>query len=205
MSDLRVLVVALDPLARMGLTALLDGQAGCEVVGQAAPDDELPYDSFDVIVWDVGWDPAAALEALRAMLAEQAVPILILLPDESRAIEIWGAGGRALLMRDTSGERIAAALTGLIEGLVILDPLLADALLPAADSASVSLVEDLTPREREVLQLMAQGLANRAIALHLGISEHTVKFHVNAILSKLGAQSRTDAVVRASRLGLIIL
>jgi two-component system nitrate/nitrite response regulator NarL len=66
-------------------------------------------------------------------------------------------------------------------------------------------VEDLTPRELEVLQLLAEGLPNKAIGLRLSISEHTVKFHVNAILGKLGAQSRTDAVVRATRLGLIIL
>jgi two-component system nitrate/nitrite response regulator NarL len=206
MSDLRVLVVAADPLARMGLMALLDDQPGCEVVGQAAPDDDLPYDRFDVVVWDMGWDPSPAmLEALRAELAGAAVPVLVLLPDETRALEVWHAGGRGLLMRDAGGERIAAGLTALTEGLVVLDPPLAEALLPVAESAAVAPVEDLTPREREVLQLMAQGLANRAIAYHLGISEHTVKFHVNAILSKLGAQSRTDAVVRASRLGLIIL
>ena len=63
----------------------------------------------------------------------------------------------------------------------------------------------LTPREREVLQLLAEGLANKAIAQRLAISEHTVKFHVNAIMSKLGAQSRTAAVVQATRLGLIML
>jgi DNA-binding NarL/FixJ family response regulator len=66
-------------------------------------------------------------------------------------------------------------------------------------------VEDLTPRELEVLGLLAEGLPNKAIGLRLGISEHTVKFHVNAVLGKLGAQSRTEAVVRATRLGLILL
>ena len=63
----------------------------------------------------------------------------------------------------------------------------------------------MTPRELEVLQLLAEGLANKAIALQLDISEHTVKYHVNAIMSKLNAQSRTEAVVRAARLGLIAL
>jgi DNA-binding NarL/FixJ family response regulator len=66
-------------------------------------------------------------------------------------------------------------------------------------------VEPLTAREREVLQLMAQGMANKSIARELAISEHTVKFHVNAILSKFGAQSRTEAVVIASRAGLVLL
>ena len=66
-------------------------------------------------------------------------------------------------------------------------------------------MEDLTPREREVLRLLAEGLPNKAIARQLGISEHTVKFHVNAILGKLAVASRTEAVVRATRLGLIPL
>jgi len=66
-------------------------------------------------------------------------------------------------------------------------------------------VEDLTAREMEVLQLMAAGLANKAIAQQLAISEHTIKFHVNAILGKLGAHTRTEAVTRAARLGLIVL
>jgi DNA-binding NarL/FixJ family response regulator len=69
----------------------------------------------------------------------------------------------------------------------------------------MSSAEVLTPREQEVLQLLAEGLPNKTIADRLYISEHTVKFHVNAILSKLGAQSRTEAVVRATRLGLLLL
>jgi DNA-binding NarL/FixJ family response regulator len=67
------------------------------------------------------------------------------------------------------------------------------------------MAEELTPRELEVLQQLAEGLANKAIAQRLGISEHTVKFHVNAIMGKLGVQSRTAAVVRATRLGLVVL
>jgi DNA-binding NarL/FixJ family response regulator len=73
------------------------------------------------------------------------------------------------------------------------------------DNSGEPLIEDLTGREREVLGLMAEGMSNKTIALRLEISEHTVKFHVNAILRKLGAQSRTEAVVRATRLGLILL
>jgi two-component system nitrate/nitrite response regulator NarL len=90
-------------------------------------------------------------------------------------------------------------------GLIVLDPALAGAVLSARETSPDRLVEELTPRELEVLQLLAEGLPNKAIGLRLEISEHTVKFHVNAILGKLGAQSRTEAVVRASRLGLIIL
>jgi DNA-binding NarL/FixJ family response regulator len=88
--------------------------------------------------------------------------------------------------------------------LVVFDPSLALEPSPARDP-SLTLVEDLTPRETEVLQLLADGLTNKAIAQRLGISDHTVKFHVNSVLGKLGAQSRTEAVVRASRLGLLLL
>ncbi|MGH2536960.1 MAG: response regulator transcription factor, partial [Candidatus Promineifilaceae bacterium] len=86
----------------------------------------------------------------------------------------------------------------------IVEPEFLGALRPAAPLEEPPL-EPLTPRELEVLGLLAEGLTNKAIALRLGISEHTVKFHLNAILSKLGAQSRTAAVVRATRLGLIPL
>ena len=76
---------------------------------------------------------------------------------------------------------------------------------PASELAADTLFDDLTPREKEVLQLVAEGLTNKAIAQQLAISEHTVKFHVNAIMGKMNAQSRTEAVVRATRLGLISL
>jgi DNA-binding NarL/FixJ family response regulator len=78
-------------------------------------------------------------------------------------------------------------------------------LAPATPLPEPLLVEELTPRELEVLRLLAEGLSNKAIAQQLDISDHTVKFHVNAIMSKLGAQSRTAAVVQATRLGLIVL
>jgi DNA-binding NarL/FixJ family response regulator len=89
--------------------------------------------------------------------------------------------------------------------LVVIDPALCGAVMPSGEPSPEAPTEALTPRELDVLQLMAEGLANKAIAQKLGISDHTVKFHVNAIMSKLNAQSRTEAVVRATRLGLIIL
>jgi DNA-binding NarL/FixJ family response regulator len=133
------------------------------------------------------------------------LPVVALLADESLAAEAWLAGVRGLLTREADAEALVAALQAVVQGLAAIDPTLAAALLPTRERESEALVEPLTPREEEVLQLLADGLANRAIALQLGISEHTVKFHVNAILGKLGAQSRTEAVVRATRLGLIIL
>jgi DNA-binding NarL/FixJ family response regulator len=216
MSDVRVLIVADDPLARAGLAALLAAQPGCVVVGQVGEEAHLPAARQvyrpDVVLWDVGWDRApststpavAGLEHLEE-LAEAGLPAVVLLADEAQAAEARLAGARGLFLRDTGAERLAAALAAVAQGLVVLDPSLAASLLASRDPSSSTLVEDLTPREQEVLRLLAEGLPNKAIALRLGISEHTVKFHVNAVLGKLGAQSRTEAVVRATRLGLILL
>jgi DNA-binding NarL/FixJ family response regulator len=89
--------------------------------------------------------------------------------------------------------------------LVVLDATLAAALFPVHHVATAPIANPLTPRETEVLQLVAAGLPNKTIADRLRISEHTVKFHINAIMGKLGAQSRTEAVVRATQQGLILL
>jgi DNA-binding NarL/FixJ family response regulator len=91
----------------------------------------------------------------------------------------------------------------MIQGLMVLDPTLVSALPLVTDRSIEAPVEPLTTREEQVLQQLAEGLSNRSIAQRLQISEHTVKFHINAILGKLGAQSRTEAVARAARLGLI--
>jgi two-component system nitrate/nitrite response regulator NarL len=211
MDEIRILIVASDPLARAGLAALLDGRAECKIVGQVAPEGNLAemVDVYrpDAVVWDLGWGRGAELEDAEPLADLEGIqtPILILLADESRAPEAWAAGVRGLLSREAPAEVLAASLGAMVLGLVVLDPALAPGLLAPREGASGTLAEELTPRELEVLQLLADGLPNKAIAHRLGISDHTVNFHVNAILGKLGAQSRTDAVVRAARLGLLIL
>lgn len=214
MDDLRVLIVADDPLARAGLAALLADQERCQVVGQVAHQADLLAEidaAFpDVVLWDLGWEGGESLERL-AELADDLPPVMVLLPGAARAegdaATAWGAGARGLLLRNAGAGRVLAGLSALVHGLVVLDPeLAAEMLLPDQGlETPMSLVEDLTAREMEVLQLLAEGLPNKAIARRLGISDHTVKFHVNAILGKLGAQSRTAAVVRATRAGLILL
>lgn len=208
MADLRVLIVADDPLARAGLATLLAGQPGCTVVGRVAGDAGLPdeVEAYrpDVIMWDLGWNPTLALERL-ADVKEMELPIVALLPDEAHAVEARTAGARGLLLREADTPKLLAALSAVAQGLVTIDPTLTGALLSTGEADRVALAEALTPRELEVLQLLAEGLPNKTIAHQLNISEHTVKFHVNAILGKLGAQSRTEAVVRATRLGLILL
>src|SRR5919202_4753118 len=222
MPDLRVLIVADDPLVRTGLALLLAPQPGSTVVGQTAGDADvlagLRLYHPDIVVWDFGWQstlsapPArpeqgeseTALEHL-VDLREAGQAVLVLLADPTDAVAVWTAGVRGLLLRDVDVATLAIALPAVAQGLVVLDPALALALLPLRQPQSPSAVDALTPRECEVLRLLAEGLPNKTIADRLHISEPTVKFPVNAILSKLGAQSRTEAVVRATRLGLLLL
>ena len=207
-TELHILVVADDPLTRSGLAALLQNQAGCLVAGQIPGDADIlaALEQYrpDVLIWDLGWNPEAALEHL-ADLKDYALPVAALLADESLAAEALAAGARGLLLRHTDPALLATALDAVSRGLAVVDPTLAGAVFPARDRPPSAPVEDLTPRERSVLQLLAEGLSNKDIAARLAISEHTVKFHVTAILGKLGAHSRTEAVTRAARLGLLIL
>ncbi len=212
-NDLRLLIIANDSLARAGLGTLLAGQPGLNVVGQIPipeSDPESPESGLeriyrpDVVLWDLGWDPPTALDQLTE-LADTLPPILALLPDAADAALAWAAGPQGLLSRDAEAPKLAAALVALAQGLVVGQPDFS-ALPPSPrEPAPPTSTNDLTPREREVLQLLAEGLPNKAIAARLSISEHTVKFHVNAIMGKLGAQSRTEAVTRATRSGLILL
>jgi DNA-binding NarL/FixJ family response regulator len=165
----------------------------------------------DVLIWDMGWEPLQNLDRLGEV---SGAAVLALIADEATALEaspaLIGAGVGGLLLQDARANTLAAALNALGQGLVVMIPAVAQTLRTVPQSLSpVSppdpLIDALTPRELEVINLIAEGLPNKNIASKLGISEHTVKFHVNAILTKLGAQSRTEAVVRATRMGLIAL
>ncbi len=208
----RVLVIAEDPLSRAGLAALLGQEPCIQVVAQVArlddPAADIPLYQPDVLVWDLGWTPLANLEALQDVW-EQGVPVLALVPDKDVAPAVWAAGVRGLLPRDAPAAGIAMAARAVGQGLAVLDPSYAASLGPAAPeplAPPASLPgESLTPREMDVLRLLAEGLPNKSIARRLSISEHTVKFHINAVLAKLNVQSRTEAVIQATRLGLINL
>jgi DNA-binding NarL/FixJ family response regulator len=204
---LRILLIADDPLARVGLAALLADADDLEVVGQSAADEHLHRapELFwpDAVLWDLGWDAAPNFELLSAF-AENGPPLLALLDDDELVSAAWAAGARGLLRRQADVGQIQAALTALSQGLAVIEPEFTAGLnLQPLDGEL--LLEELTAREMDVLQLLAEGAANKEIARRLGISENTVKYHVNAILGKLDAQSRTEAVVRATRAGLILL
>jgi two-component system, NarL family, nitrate/nitrite response regulator NarL len=215
MADLQVLVISTNPLARLGLVALLSSLSDCEVVGQSSGDSDLREQITrlepSVLLWDLGWESASALDVLKALYTgetrDNIPPAVVLLSDEDDAAQAQSAGAAGLLTQGSLAEQLYAALLAVSEGLTVLDPMFSPALLSPRPPATPEegLAEALTPRENEVLQLLALGLPNKIIAARLGVSEHTIKFHVNAIMTKLGAQSRTEAVVRATKLGLIIL
>ena len=213
-----------DPLARAGLAAVLTHGAGITVVGQidGKSADPSAVDVFrpTVVVWDLGWETVRGLDEdtgleLLSALSDGGIPIVALVSEQRQATGAWVAGSRGLLLRASPGAGLRAAVRAVSQGLMALDPELSPALLPTTDRSGERPagpegpigpeIIDLTPRETQVLQLLAEGSPNKVIASQLDISEHTVKFHINSIMGKLGAQSRTDAVMRATRSGLILL
>lgn len=220
MAAQRLLIIADDPLVRAGLALLLGQQPALDVVGQLADDAallaSLPGYQPDVVLWDLGWEPSPQtmqpqLEMVPPGLDrltesyEAGYRVLVLLPDEAAVVPLWTAGVRGLIGRDAAASTIAAAVHAVAQGLTVLDTLWSQTLLTLRAPPRSPPDDALTPREREVLQLVAEGLPNKTIAARLHISEHTVKFHLNALMTKLGAQSRTEVVVRATRLGWLAL
>lgn len=200
MPELHVLIIAENPLARMGLAALLANHPDIVIVGQSGGAQvaaEAEASNPDVLIVDWNENSAPDLPA--------GYPLLALLKDEGQAAEAWAAGARGLLLGTLDPERLVSAMASVVRGLVVMEPELVGS-IGQMDTALLEMPhEALTAREMEVLQLVAEGLPNKIIAARLNITDHTVKFHVNAIMTKLGVQSRTEAVVRATKLGLIIL
>jgi len=196
---IRVAVVGRDRLARAGLMSIARGFDDLDVIDELEPDDRLASRirvlAPDAVLCD--GDLASSLPRLDA-------PTVVLVSDPASASEALSAGARGVLMRNASTRRIHAALHAVAEGLMVIDEELSRALLHATRPAA-EMAEPLTNRELEVMQLLAAGMTNKEIAQRLGISDHTVKFHVNAILGKLGVETRTEAVVHAARLGIVML
>jgi DNA-binding NarL/FixJ family response regulator len=202
----RVLVIGEDPLARGGLVSLLSEDDAVQVVGQAeGPRDVDPFRvrDADAAVWDLGQQPDAEGDAAQP-LSEAGLAVVALVAAGVSVPDLLAAGIRGVLLRDVPRPRLVAALEAVSRGLVVIEADLGEAAFRPRHAAA-ALVEPLTPRESEVLQLLAQGLTNHAIGQRLGVSDHTAKFHVNAILGKLGASSRSEAIVVAARMGLVVL
>jgi two-component system nitrate/nitrite response regulator NarL len=194
-----VAVVADDPVVRSALLGLLSSH---HVLAEGTTFDALDAVTADVLVWDVGSDPTTARGHIDEMEGAEG-DVVALLPSPTNASSALAAGARGLLTRETSAGALAAAVAAVRAGLIVVDPTFASTLIPTRDHAP--LAEELTAREQQVLQQLSEGLSNKEIAARMHISDHTVKFHVNAILAKLGVTSRTEAVVQAARRGLVIL
>lgn len=212
--SVRVEVVVVSGLAtvRAGLAALLAADDGIRVVAQTPAIDEstLTQLAADAAVVLLDAPSAESVDEAVALL-DRAGPGLVVLGPAGAAsslTEARPAFAWAFLPRDASQERIVGAVRAVAAGLIVLDPELAERALGSRVNGPLPTrddFDDLTLREREVLTLVAIGLTNKAIAQRLGISDHTVKFHVAAILSKLDAESRTEAVHVAARRGLLTL
>lgn len=209
---IRVAVVASSAIARAGLEKLLADYSDLEVVGSAARVETLSQQLSllqpDVVLLE--WTDSE-VNSLPAIPSLPEPPAFVLLMDEWQPAiltDLLRAGVRAMLPIDATVDEIVTAIQSAAIGLGVIHPDLLDALLetlPAPRSLPVEPDQPLTNREVEVLRMLAEGLGNKAIAHRLNISEHTVKFHIGSIFSKLNATSRTEAVILGARQGLILL
>ena len=203
---IRVFVAARTGAEREGLRARLGGP-GIDVVGDGLRPDDAPAGADVVVVGD-----AELLSAAVGLLAEPVARSIVALADDdrpARTLRVMPLRGWAVVPRDTPADELRTAVVAAAQGFTVVPATLATRLLAAHAAASgealAELPEPLTPREREVLELLALGLSNRQIAERLGISEHTAKFHVASVSGKLGASSRTEAVSLGVRRGLTTL
>lgn len=204
-APVRVVVAAADPLARAGLVAVLAEMPSVRVVGEHAltedPGAIARRADPDAVIIDLGWDPDEIDDERLETWTDFGPPALLLVETESGELHPRGFGTAAgIVARRSSPEQLRAAVEAVVQGLWVADPQF------GGPSATLSpIAEPLTPRELQVLHLLAEGHSNRAIGQELSISEHTVKFHVTSILAKLGAESRTEAAMLGVRAGLITL
>jgi NarL family two-component system response regulator YdfI len=210
---IRVLIVAIAARARQALESLLHAQ-GFAVLGSFASvedaADVFTEEDVDAIIIDASDVSLEDLfESLQESGAAREAPTILLLPDASpdAASQALRLGVRGILPASPEPQQLAAALEAVVQELVVYNSEMSSPLRRAASRGAPAdeLTEPLTPREREVLRLLASGLANKEIAAKLKISEHTAKFHVASILGKLGAASRAEAVSIGMRNGLILL
>jgi DNA-binding NarL/FixJ family response regulator len=210
---IRVYIVGASPLVRAGLENLL-ATNDIAIAGTDVTLDDLAGRLSDVAVDVVLVEhPGDAIEPLLDSLTSSGIVsdfrVMILaddVPVESLT-DALRAGVSAVLPGDISPDQLIAALHAASAGLIVLSAEDVRAILPkrSVSRASDDLTEPLTPRESEVLRMLASGLGNKELASRLNISEHTVKFHVTSILGKLGASSRTEAVSIGIRRGLVLL
>ncbi len=208
-AKIRILVADDHPMLREGLTAVLATQPDFEVIGEAADGSEVVRLAKalrpDVILLDLEMpavDGVAALERLRDAGSDARTIVFTAYDTDERILGSIRAGARGYLLKGASRAEIFEAIRTVQSGGSLLGPAVTSRLLERIEHDDAQ-PDDLTPRELEVLTLLAHGLKNAEIADELFISERTVKFHVSSILAKLGAGTRTEAARIAARRGLV--
>jgi DNA-binding NarL/FixJ family response regulator len=209
---IRILVADDHPIVRDGLIAILGTQPDFEVVGKAGSGAEaiqaVEALKPDVLLLDLEMPEMDGVEALRH-LRESGSPVRAIVftafDTDERIVGAVQAGAQGYLLKGVPREEIFNAVRVVHAGGSLLQPVVASKLLRQVIQDRGEHPDALTPREKNVLQLLAQGLQNKEIATELVITERTVKFYVSSILSKLGAGNRTEAVTIAVQRGLVKL
>jgi DNA-binding NarL/FixJ family response regulator len=206
---IRVLVVDDHAVVREGLRSFLDLQDGIEVVGEAAGADEAigvaSTSAPDVVLLDLvmpGGDGIGAIRRLLEVAPGVRVLVLTSFADDAQIFAAIAAGAAGYLLKDVDPQALADGIRDVHAGRPALDPSVAARLMRRGGSPRPA-HGDLTARERDVLLLVVEGLANKQIAQRLGIGEKTIKTHVSRVLAKLGVEDRTQAAVLAIREGLV--
>ncbi len=212
MSDaISVLVVDDHAVVREGLRTFLGLQDGMTVVGEAGDGEEAVREAErlrpDVILMDLVMprlDGVGAMRELRRRLPASRVIVLTSFAEEDRLLPAIRAGAAGYLLKDAQPQELARAVRAAHAGEALLDPSVAARLVEAiAQPAGEEPRERLSPREREVLELVARGFSNKRIARELELAEKRVKNHVGHVLAKLGVSDRTQAALYALRAGLV--
>lgn len=212
-ASIRILVVDDHPLLRDGLVAVLGTQPDFDVVGEAGSGADAVSMANelrpDVVMLDLempGMDGVEALELMRQDDPDARVIVFTAFNTDERIMTAVQAGAQGYILKGAPREQVFDAVRVVHAGGSLLQPVVASKLLRRVSAASdPDASTPVTPRELEVLGLLARGLQNKEIGQELGIAERTVKFHVGSILTKLGVGNRTEAVTSAVQRGLIQL
>jgi DNA-binding NarL/FixJ family response regulator len=206
---IRVMVVDDHPIVRQGLVSVLSDEDDLEVVGEAGSGREaiglLPRARPDVVLLDLEMPDVDGVEAIPQLLAASpglGILVFTAYDTDERVVGAVRAGARGYLLKGASADEIARGIRTVSNGGSYLEPRVASKLIAEVRGPRQP-VFALSAREREVLRLVADGLPTKQIALSLSISERTVKFHVNSIFHKLGADNRAQAVAVAAQRGLL--